>query len=67
MKVTTIDIRELEASEGMILTDGKQYAIKVYLAPSASIDDWWEIPIEDVPQGTPISEENEQENEEENE
>lgn len=50
MTETTIEIRELEASEGMVLTDGTTYAKKVYLAPSAKVEEWWEIPEGDVPQ-----------------
>lgn len=50
MKTETIEIRELIASNGMLLTDGTTYAKIVYLAPSAKVKDWWEIPEGDVPQ-----------------
>ena len=49
MKTETIEIRELIASEGKVLTDGTTYAKVVYLAPSAKIEDWWEIDESDVP------------------
>lgn len=58
MKTETIEIRELIASEGKVLTDGTTYAKVVYLAPSASVDDWWEIDESDVPTDTePIADE----------
>ena len=49
MEQKTIEIRELIASEGKVLTDGTTYAHNVYLAPSASVEDWWEIDEADVP------------------
>ena len=49
MKTETIEIRELIASEGKVLTDGTTYAKVVYLAPSAKVEDWWEIDEKDVP------------------
>lgn len=49
MKTETIEIRELIASEGKVLTDGTTYAKVVYLAPSAKVEDWWEIDEGDVP------------------
>lgn len=33
----------LIASDGMYLTNGETYAKRVYLAVTASPDDWWEV------------------------
>ena len=66
MEQKKIEIRELIASEGKVLTDGTTYAKVVYLAPSAKVEDWWEVDEEDVPQGT-LEEDNEQTNIEDNE
>lgn len=49
MKQTTIEIRELTASNGMLLTDGTIYAKNVYLAPSAKVEDWREVPESEAP------------------
>lgn len=58
MKTETIEIRELIASEGKVLTDGTTYAKVVYLAPSASMQDWDEIDEKDMPTDTePIADE----------
>lgn len=58
MKTETIEIRELIASDGKVLTDGTTYAKVVFLAPSASVEDWWEIDEKDVPTDTePIADE----------
>lgn len=58
MKTETIEIRELIASEGKVLTDGTTYAKVVYLAPSAKVEDWWEIDEKDVPTDSePIADE----------
>ena len=56
MKTQTIEIRELIASEGKVLTDGTTYAKVVYLAPSASMQDWDEIDESEVPQSQDESE-----------
>lgn len=45
----TIELRHLVASEGKKLTDGIVYVNEVYLAPSAKVEDWWEIDEKDVP------------------
>lgn len=50
MEQKTIEIRELIASDGMVLTDGTTYAKCVYLAPSSKVDDWWEIPESEIPE-----------------
>lgn len=49
MKKETIELRHLIASEGKVLTDGIVYVNEVYLAPSASMQDWDEIDESDVP------------------
>lgn len=56
MEKKTIEIRELIASEGKVLTDGTTYAKVVYLAPSASMQDWHEIDESEVPQSQDESE-----------
>ena len=43
MKTETIKITHLHAAEGKRLTDGKTYAIDVYLAPGDSPENWHEI------------------------
>lgn len=54
MEQKTIEIRELIASEGKVLTDGTTYAKEVYLAPSASVEDWWEVDELPEPQESKI-------------
>lgn len=49
MKTETIKITHLHAAEGKRLTDGKTYAIDVYLAPGDSPENWHEIDAADVP------------------
>ena len=58
MKTETIEIRELIASEGKVLTDGIVYVNDVYLAPSEDESKWYEIDEADVPTDTePIDDE----------
>lgn len=35
--------RILKADEGKWITNGDTYAIEVKLAPSDSVDNWWEV------------------------
>ena len=53
---TTIEIRELIASDGKVLTDGTTYAKVVYLAPSEDEGKWHEIDESEVPQSKDESE-----------
>lgn len=46
---TTIQIRMLEASEGMMLTNGETYSKQVYLGTADSLENWQEIPESEVP------------------
>lgn len=50
MKKETIELRHLIASEGKVLTDGKQYVHEVYLAPEEEESNWKEVepPIEPI-------------------
>lgn len=47
MKISTIELRKLTASEGMVLTNGTSFSSvggDVYLGCNSSPDEWWEIP-----------------------
>ena len=50
MKTNTIQIISLEASDGMVLTNGETYSTKVYLGINDSPDNWWEIPESELPE-----------------
>jgi hypothetical protein len=43
MKITTIELRKLTASNGMTLTNGETYSKEVYLGCNDSPDNWYEI------------------------
>ena len=43
MKMTTIELRKITASEGMVLTNGEVYSKEVYLGCNDSPDNWYEI------------------------
>lgn len=48
MEKTTIEIIKITPSEGMVLTNGKTYSLDfVHVGRNDSIDNWWEIPIEE--------------------
>ncbi len=50
MKISTIELKKIEASEGMVLTNGEAYSSVggyVYLAQNASADNWHEISAEE--------------------
>ena len=43
MKMTTIELRKITASEGMVLTNGEVYSKEIYLGCNDSPDNWHEI------------------------
>ena len=43
MKVTTIELRKLTASDGMVLTNGEVYGKEIYLGINDSAENWHEI------------------------
>lgn len=51
MKVSTIELTKLTASEGMVLTNGETFSTEVYLGANDSPDNWREIPESDLPEG----------------
>lgn len=47
MEISTIELRKLKASEGMILTNGEAYLDPVYLGVNDTADNWHEISMEE--------------------
>ena len=47
MEMTTIELRKLTATEGMVLTNGEVYSKEVYLGCNDSPDNWYEITEEE--------------------
>ena len=47
MILSTIELRKLEASDGMTLTDGEAYGKEIYLGKNDSPDNWYEITDEE--------------------
>lgn len=45
-----VDGNRITADEGKTLTNGETYSKQLYLGKSDSIDNWHEIPDEDVPE-----------------
>lgn len=43
MKVTTIELRKLTASDGMVLTNGEAFGKEIYLGVNDSVENWREI------------------------
>lgn len=43
MKITTIELRKLTASDGMTLTNGETFSKEVYLGVNDTPDNWCEI------------------------
>ena len=53
MTISTIEIKKITASDGMVLTNGKTYSSvggEVYLGVNDRAENWWEIPESEVPQ-----------------
>ena len=47
MKMTTIELRKLTASDGMVLTNGEAFGKEIYLGVNDSADNWHEITEEE--------------------
>ncbi len=47
MEMTTIELRKITASEGMVLTNGEAYSKEVYLGCNDNPDNWHEITEEE--------------------
>lgn len=47
MKLETIELRKLTASDGMVLTDGETYSKEVYLGRHDTPENWHEITEEE--------------------
>lgn len=47
MKITTIELRKLTATEGYVLTNGETYSKEIYLGVNDSPDNWHEITEEE--------------------
>ena len=43
MEITTIELRKLTASEGMMLTDGETYGAEIYLGVNDKPENWHEV------------------------
>ena len=56
MQTNTIQLTQLVAGEGMILTNGEIYSTMVYLGIYDNPSNWHEIPIEEMPEETLIEE-----------
>ncbi len=50
MKTKPIEIITLEADEGMVLTNGETYSTLVYLGVNDSLNNWYEIPEDEMPE-----------------
>jgi hypothetical protein len=50
MEISTIEIRKITASKGMVLTNGEAYSSvggEIYLGKNDSVDNWHEITEEE--------------------
>lgn len=47
MTVTTVELKKMEATEGMVLTNGDVYGKVIYLGVNDSPDNWREITDEE--------------------
>ena len=50
MKLETIELRKLIASEGMTLTNGEAYGKEIYLGCNDKPENWYEITEEEAEQ-----------------
>jgi hypothetical protein len=50
MEIKTIELKEVKAEEGKVLTNGETYSSvggSIFLGVNDSIDNWWEITEEE--------------------
>ncbi len=47
MKTESIDLVKLTASQGHVLTNGREYGNPIYLGKNSSPDEWYEITKEE--------------------
>ena len=47
MEITTIEIKKLIASSGMVLTNGEAYGTEIYLGCNDKAENWHEITEEE--------------------
>jgi hypothetical protein len=47
MNITTIELRKLTSSSGMVLTNGESYGKEIYLGKNDSPENWREISEEE--------------------
>ena len=47
MKMTTIELKKLTASDGKVLTNGEVYGKEIYLGVNDSAENWHEITEEE--------------------
>lgn len=63
MEIKTIELKEVKAEEGKVLTNGETYSSvggSIFLGVNDSIDNWWEITEEEYAEIVAANEENEE-------